>query len=170
MVEVSHCGHSAHGGRQAGLDGTDAAARKRETGLAGLWRPAPGLVGDMTRGIKSGEVVPFQPWAEALFKQRRANNSRDDPTARCIVGGVPRSDLVGYPIKILETPGMVTISTRPCTRIDRSTDGRTPRWIRIRRGSATRSGAGTATSSSSNSGSTTTSGWTTRPARDGACA
>ena len=77
--------------------------------IAGLWRPAPGIVGDMTRGIKSGEVVPFQPWAETLFKQRRANDSRDDPTARCVVGGVPRSDFVGYPFKILETPGMVTI-------------------------------------------------------------
>ena len=77
--------------------------------IAGLWRPAPGIVGDMTRGIKSGEIVPFQPWAEALFKQRRANDSRDDPTARCVVGGVPRSDFVGYPFKILETPGMVTI-------------------------------------------------------------
>ncbi len=72
--------------------------------LAGLWRPAPGLVGDMTRGMKKGEVVPFQPWAEALFKERRANNSRDDPTARCVVGGVPRSDFVGYPFKILERP------------------------------------------------------------------
>jgi len=77
--------------------------------IAGLWRPAPGIVGDMTRGLKSGEVVPFQPWAETLFKQRRANDSRDDPTARCVVGGVPRSDFVGYPFKILETPGMVTI-------------------------------------------------------------
>jgi hypothetical protein len=77
--------------------------------LAGLWRPAPGLVGDMTRGLKSGEVVPFQPWAETLFKERRANNSRDDPTARCIVGGVPRSDFVGYPFKILERPDMVVI-------------------------------------------------------------
>jgi hypothetical protein len=77
--------------------------------LAGLWRPAPGIVGDMTRGMKSGEVVPFQPWAEALFKERRANNSRDDPTARCVVGGVPRSTFVGYPFKILEPPGMVVI-------------------------------------------------------------
>jgi hypothetical protein len=77
--------------------------------LAGLWRPAPGLVGDMTRGMKSGETVPFQPWAEALFKERRANNSRDDPTASCVVGGVPRSDFVGYPFKILERPEMVVI-------------------------------------------------------------
>ena len=40
--------------------------------LAGLWRPAPGLVG-------------------------------------CIVGGVPRSDFVGYPFKILERPDMVVV-------------------------------------------------------------
>jgi hypothetical protein len=76
--------------------------------LAGLWRPSPGMVGDIARNLKPGEV-PFQPWAEALYKQRRANNSKDDPTANCIVGGVPRSDLVGYPFKILQVPGMVVI-------------------------------------------------------------
>jgi hypothetical protein len=76
--------------------------------LAGLWRPSPGLVGDIARNLKPGEV-PYQPWAEALFKERRANSSKDDPTANCIVGGVPRSDLVGYPFKILEVPGMVVI-------------------------------------------------------------
>src|SRR4051794_13894609 len=42
--------------------------------LAGLWRPSPGLTGDIARNLKPGEV-PFQPWAEALYKQRRANNS-----------------------------------------------------------------------------------------------
>jgi len=77
--------------------------------LAGLWRPAPGIVGDMTRGMKSGETVPFQPWAETLFKERRANDSRDDPTASCVVGGVPRSDFVGYPFKILQRPDMVVV-------------------------------------------------------------
>ena len=76
--------------------------------LAGLWRPSPGMIGDIAKNLKPGEV-PFQPWAEALYKQRRANNSKDDPTANCIVGGVPRSDLVGYPFKILQVPGMVAI-------------------------------------------------------------
>ncbi len=76
--------------------------------LAGLWRPSPGIVGDITRGMK-GVEVPYQPWARTLFDQRRANNSRDDPTASCVVGGVPRSDFVGYPFKILEVPGMVVI-------------------------------------------------------------
>jgi hypothetical protein len=76
--------------------------------LAGLWRPAPGLVGDIARNLKPGDV-PFQPWADALYKQRLATDAKDDPTANCIVGGVPRSDLVGYPFKILEVPGMVAI-------------------------------------------------------------
>jgi hypothetical protein len=76
--------------------------------LAGLWRPSPGMVGDIARNLKPGEV-PYQPWAETLFKERRANSSKDDPTANCIVGGVPRSDLVGYPFKILEVPGMMVI-------------------------------------------------------------
>jgi hypothetical protein len=77
--------------------------------LSGLWRPTPGYVGDITRGLESGAQVPFQPWAEELFKRRRANDSRDDPTANCIVGGVPRSDLVGYPFKVLQVPGMMVI-------------------------------------------------------------
>jgi hypothetical protein len=80
--------------------------------LAGLWRPSPGLTGDIARSLKAGEKpseVPFQPWAEALCKERRANSNKDDPTANCIVGGVPRSDLVGYPFKILQVPGMVVI-------------------------------------------------------------
>jgi hypothetical protein len=76
--------------------------------LAGLWRPSPGLAGDITRGMKGG-TVPYQPWALELFNRRQADDSRDDPTAKCIVGGVPRSDFVPYPLKILQVPGMVVI-------------------------------------------------------------
>ena len=76
--------------------------------LTGLWRPGAGYVGNIAKDIKL-EEVPYQPWAEALYKQRRETNSKDDPTASCIVGGVPRSDLVPYPFKILQVPGMVVI-------------------------------------------------------------
>jgi hypothetical protein len=76
--------------------------------LAGLWRPSPGLAGSITRGMNGGDV-PYQPWAKKLFEERQANDSRDDPTARCVVGGVPRSDFVGYPFKILQMPGLVVI-------------------------------------------------------------
>ena len=34
--------------------------------------------------------VPLQPWADALFKERRANLSKDDPEGHCLPAGVPR--------------------------------------------------------------------------------
>ena len=51
--------------------------------IAGLWRPAPGIVGDMTRGLKSGEVVPFQPWAIALYQYRTGKSDLYPPLVRC---------------------------------------------------------------------------------------
>ena len=76
--------------------------------LSGLWMPAAILIGDIAANLPPGSV-PFQPWAEKLYKERRARDSKDDPTAACIVGGVPRSDLVPYPFKVLQVPGMVVI-------------------------------------------------------------
>ena len=76
--------------------------------ISGLWQPAPGWVVNIAKDLKA-ENVPFQPWAEALFNERRASNSLDDPTARCIPGGVPRANFVPYPFKILHTSGMVVI-------------------------------------------------------------
>jgi hypothetical protein len=76
--------------------------------ISGLWQPAEILVGNIAAKLPPNSV-PFQPWAEKLYLERRANNSKDDPTANCIVGGVPRSDLVPYPFKILQTPGLVVI-------------------------------------------------------------
>ncbi len=77
--------------------------------IAGLWRPTRRLINDIAAGMKPGDTVPFQPWAEALFKTRIANNAKDDPSSNCLVGGVPRSDFVPYPFKIIESPGQVTI-------------------------------------------------------------
>ena len=76
--------------------------------ISGLWQPAPLYIGDISRDLKPGEL-PFQPWAEELYKHRRETQSKDDPTGWCVPGGVPRSDAVPYPFKILQTPGMVAI-------------------------------------------------------------
>jgi hypothetical protein len=76
--------------------------------ISGLWMPGAGYVGNIAKDLKP-EDVPYQPWAAALYKERVATNSKDDPTAQCIVGGVPRSDLVPYPFKILNVPGMTVI-------------------------------------------------------------
>src|SRR4051812_47626812 len=77
--------------------------------IAGLWRPGGRAIFDIATALKPGEVIPYQPWAEALAKERRANDAKDDPTSNCIVGGVPRADLVPYPFKIMETLGVMVI-------------------------------------------------------------
>jgi hypothetical protein len=67
--------------------------------LSGLWLTDGIYIGDIAKDLK--EPVPFQQWAADLYKRRRANESKDDPTGRCIVGGVPRSTAVPYPFKTL---------------------------------------------------------------------
>src|SRR5262245_55437346 len=58
--------------------------------ITGLWEPAEILIGDISKNLKPGSV-PFQPWAEALYKHRRETESKEDPTGWCVPGGVPRS-------------------------------------------------------------------------------
>jgi len=76
--------------------------------LFGLWLIQGPYVGDITRDLKPGDVW-FQPAAAELYARRRETLSKDDPTSRCMVGGVPRSTVVPYPFKILNTTGMVVI-------------------------------------------------------------
>jgi hypothetical protein len=78
--------------------------------LGGLWKPQPArVIGNITAGLAPGQTVPFQPWAAAIYQERVANLAKDDPTSNCIVGGVPRSDFVPYPLKIFETPGITLV-------------------------------------------------------------
>src|SRR5579871_2783366 len=76
--------------------------------VTGLWLVQGIYVGDIAKDLKPGEV-PFQPWAATLYKHRRDTESKEDPTGYCIPGGVPRSDAVPYPFKIVSNPGLVII-------------------------------------------------------------
>ena len=76
--------------------------------ITGLWITDGIYVANIAKDLKPGSV-PYQPWAEALYKQRRATESKDDPTGYCIPGGVPRSDVVPYPLKILNLPGEMLV-------------------------------------------------------------
>jgi len=103
--------------------------------ISGLWQPPAGSVGNIAKDLKPGEVS-FQPWAEALYKHRQETLSKEDPTGNCIPGGVPRSDAVGYPFKILNAPGMVVILYEAVHAFRQIfTDGRTlpkdpnPAWL-----------------------------------------
>lgn len=67
--------------------------------LSGVWNP--GL------GFASIGQISLQPWADALYKERRANLSKDDPESRCLPAGVPR--ISPFPQKIVQTPALVVV-------------------------------------------------------------
>jgi hypothetical protein len=73
--------------------------------LSGVWAAA-GYTTNIAKDMKPGEL-PMTPWAEALYKERQANHSKDDPEGRCLPEGVPRRD--PYPFKIIQTPTLVLI-------------------------------------------------------------
>ena len=67
--------------------------------LSGIWNGQRALPGQ--------EEPAMLPWAAALTKQRTENYSADDPEARCIPAGVPRS--TPYHHQIVQTPNLVLI-------------------------------------------------------------
>jgi hypothetical protein len=70
--------------------------------LNGLWGPDRTFIYDITSTLKKGEVLPLQPWAEKVTKERMSNS---DPEARCLPAGVPR--MAPYPWKIVQQPKLV---------------------------------------------------------------
>ena len=104
--------------------------------ITGLWLTQGIYIGDIAKDLKPGEV-PFQPWAEELFKHRRETLSKDDPTGRCIPGGVPRSTAVPYPFKILTATNGIVVVLYEAVHAYRQifTDGRplpkdpNPNWL-----------------------------------------
>jgi hypothetical protein len=121
-----------------GKPNLDAPAPKTADGkpdISGLWLTRGIYIGNIARDLK--EEPPMQPWAAALYKQRRDNLSKDDPTGRCVPGGVPRSTAVPYPFKILNTPSNIVIVLYEAVHAYRQifTDGRplpkdpNPNWM-----------------------------------------
>jgi len=75
--------------------------------LSGAW--APNAIRQNVDLVATGVEVPFQPWAEKVYKDHVANISRDDPEARCLPPGVPRMSTTPYPFRIMQTPGLTLI-------------------------------------------------------------
>ena len=73
--------------------------------LQGTWRPAlprhdPG----------EGMDVPLQPWARALYEERRRTNGANRPTIHCLPAGIPDGMMVrGLPWKVVQTPDVTII-------------------------------------------------------------
>jgi len=103
--------------------------------ISGLWLTQGIYIGDIAKDLK--EEVPFQPWARDLYKQRRDTLSKDDPTGRCVPGGVPRSTAVPYPFKIVNTTNNMVVVLYEAVHAYRQifTDGRplpkdpNPNWL-----------------------------------------
>ena len=58
-------------------------------------------------GFKDG--LPLLPWAADLLKQRKAENSKDNPDAHCLPLGLMQLHLHPQPRKIIQTPGVIVI-------------------------------------------------------------
>jgi hypothetical protein len=56
-----------------------------------------------------GVTVPYQPWAQALFNERQANNQKDHPRARCLPIGMPQMVASPFPVKMIQIPGLLVI-------------------------------------------------------------
>jgi hypothetical protein len=53
--------------------------------------------------------LPYQPWAAALAKQRSADNSKDDPHARCLPDNPPRPYGLPHMTKAVHTPKLLVL-------------------------------------------------------------
>ena len=78
--------------------------------LSGIWEPSSNkYVQNLAADLKP-EDVPFQPWAKALFDERKTGaHSKEDQPAHCLPQGVPRINAAPAPWKLVQTPGFIVI-------------------------------------------------------------
>jgi hypothetical protein len=59
------------------------------------------------RTLDAGKPEPL-PWAEALLKERAANNSKDAPGAHCLPRGITNAGAL-FPFKLVQTPTLLVM-------------------------------------------------------------
>jgi hypothetical protein len=99
----------------------------------GVWNPRTivNLSGIGTGGPNRSPVektieVPFQPWAKALYDERRESLQKNDPEARCLPPGIPRMTATPFPFQIFQQPDRIVIVFEGGAHVWRQiyTDGR----------------------------------------------
>ena len=89
--------------------------------LNGIWL-ASRAVFDLRQAVKD---IPLSAEGKAIFDQRQATQSKDDPSARCLPTGLPVRALLRTPFKIVQSPGTTAILYESSTRFRQVlTDGR----------------------------------------------
>jgi hypothetical protein len=77
--------------------------------LSGVWHARDGRHIQNLAGAE-GITAPFQPWAEALYKERRDNNGLHRPSGQCLPKSIPDGmTLPPYPFKIVQTPALTVM-------------------------------------------------------------
>jgi hypothetical protein len=65
------------------------------------------LGGNLGRNLEGG--LPYQPHAAKMAKERRADDSRDDPHVRCLPDNPPRAWTLPHLTKIIQTPKQLAL-------------------------------------------------------------
>jgi hypothetical protein len=74
-----------------------------------MWRIQGGVGKYLLNLAADGIVVPFQPWAEKLYNERKADLGKNDPEAQCLPQGTPKMTYLPYLQKFVDTPGLLVI-------------------------------------------------------------
>ncbi len=72
-----------------------------------LQMPLPVDAISIGRTVEGG--LPYRAWAKALVERRTADQSKDDPHARCLPPNFPRAYSLPQYKKIVQTPGLVLL-------------------------------------------------------------
>jgi len=75
--------------------------------LSGIWMgPEDKWFRDLTN---AGAKIEMQPWAQALFQQRKENREKGHPSERCIGHGITDYDTAATSRRIIQSPNVIAI-------------------------------------------------------------
>ena len=83
--------------------------------LQGIWevKSSPDKDLEKAKGFiidpKNGKI-PYQPAALTQKKQNEKNSASEDPLGKCYMPGVPRVNLLSYPLQIFQTKDQISIA------------------------------------------------------------
>jgi hypothetical protein len=76
--------------------------------LSGVWQTDIKFNANLAADLPAS-AVRMTPWGQALYDQRQANVSKDDPEGFCLPPGVPRVNGVPFPEKIFQIEDTIII-------------------------------------------------------------
>ena len=82
---------------------------KVDFGGIGVWAPIWVLDWADAKWVDKKVDVPFTAWGLKAYKERRANESKDDPEGYCLPPGVPRYTGTPYPFQMIQLPDRMVI-------------------------------------------------------------